>query len=704
MSLTPTESLTTPPPARTSGLVLAILLGIAFTLLCSLRVAGGTSGVLGGDAILRSVLKGPFWSTQLARNIALLALVHVALSVAVGVACWLLAHLAEAAWPKAALSRGRWVLCWFVVIAAWILVSNAAHYPWSALGEPYAALVTASWNGVSVYRVATALAAIALTSTAVMGLARFVARTARARMYALVGGSTAGLLLVIMAGTSRLPHAPAQASAAKPNVVVIGIDSLRSDALQSGWGEVLTPNIDAFVGNATVFSDAITPLARTFPSWVATLSGRHPHGTGAIINLLPHAVVDTGETLPQTLRSAGYRTVYATDEVRFSNIDASFGFDQVIAPPMGASDFLIGTLNDIPLSNLLVNTWLGRWLFPNQHANRAAAVTYEPDTFVSRFAAELRTGSPSFIAVHLTLPHWPYYWATAPSRESNSNSELRNLYTTALRQADQQFAGIVATLRERGVLQNAIVLVMSDHGESVGRPDDSPYVSIESGQRMSVLNGHGTSVMAPHQYRVVMALGSFGGSPDVIAPGLRLDAPVSLVDVAPTLLELLKVPATQQFDGMSLVPLLTTTSTESTRAALLQRIRFTESEFNPRGLQPGTAVTGSALEEAMSFYEIDPDSDRISVKPDRIPKLLRERQYAALKGNRLLAAIPAGDREGFDLLLVDLEAMTYVRLDEAPGARAEDAAELLAALRDRFGIRQSSAGGSFIVSPTAARN
>ena len=68
------------------------------------------------------------------------------------------------------------------------------------------------------------------------------------------------------------------------------------------------------------------------------------------------------------LKQAGYHTVYSTDEVRFANIDESYGFDQVITPRIGASDFLIGTYNELPLASLVINTRFGKWLFPFSYA------------------------------------------------------------------------------------------------------------------------------------------------------------------------------------------------------------------------------------------------------------------------------------------------------------------------------------------------
>ena len=136
---------------------------------------------------------------------------------------------------------------------------------------------------------------------------------------------------------------------------------------------------------------------------------------------MPRALVQEGDTLADALRNHGYRSVYATDEVRFANFDESYGFDELITPPVGASDFVIGAVGDLPLVNLVAGSRIGAWLFPQIHANRAAAVTYEPRHFVDRLDREFHIKGPSFLAIHLTLAHWPYSWAGQTSRPRRRN-------------------------------------------------------------------------------------------------------------------------------------------------------------------------------------------------------------------------------------------------------------------------------------------
>ena len=145
---------------------------------------------------------------------------------------------------------------------------------------------------------------------------------------------------------------------------MLGIDSLRLEELRRFGGTAgNTRHLDRFLRTRTLSEDASTPMPRTFGSWVSILTGRSPVSTGARNNLTPRDVLAANPTIADVLRTAGYRTVYSTDEVRFANIDESFGFDEVITPPIGAADFILGTYNELPLPSVVINTRVGQAFF-----------------------------------------------------------------------------------------------------------------------------------------------------------------------------------------------------------------------------------------------------------------------------------------------------------------------------------------------------
>lgn len=643
---------------------LACLLGVVLLLLSFARLIGDTQSAAFSVGIAKGALSAPLWQTRLGLNIALFVLALLALHLAFGLACWALAVISGRAFPGARCSRGQWILAWYLPGLAWLLVANASLYPHSSLGEPYGGIGSTRIMGLSPLAIGTCLL---LAACAVVGLTALL-RVARSRSTWAIAGA---VVVAIVSGFTWKQVSHGAPPSDMPNIIFLGIDSLRPDVVATGHA----PHVRAFMEDAVQFTDAITPLARTFPSWVSVLTGRHPHTTGAYMNLLPPSLIHTGTTLPQLLRQHGYRAYYAIDETRFSNIDASYGFDRTATPAIGGSDFVLTWFGDTPLSNLVANTSLGALLFPQLHANRAAHRIYDPDTFVERVEREFRYDEPLFLAVHLTLPHWPYSWSTSPPSELTKEN-IGDAYLQTVRRADQQFGDLLAMLEGTGALDNALVFVLSDHGEALGDTNDfmsGAFPDLDDSAANAHRYGHGTSVFSPHQYHVVLGARSFGqAKPLVGKSGLRGE-PVTLLDLAPTVLELLNIDTGEQIDGRSLVPLLRPTGVA---ADFTDRIRFTESEYNPQGFN-ADSFSPSALASAARIYRLDPDTDRITVRPDKIDWIMSTRQYAALSGDAFAGAVPdAGDGN--------------YRLVFQPGSgkdSSRDRARLRQALEQRFGIR-----------------
>jgi hypothetical protein len=301
------------------------------------------------------------------------------------------------------------------VLAAWslwafaLLCANAALSPWSDAARFVRGIASLALGPVAVWHLVGSLALASLWPAA-QDLWRSLALRLPRR--AMLAGSAAVLLGL---GATLLPVAPARiATADRPNVIIIGIDSLRLPWVGAFGGD-LTPELDRFVADATLFEWSYTPLGRTFGAWMSLLTGQTPRTNGVRFNVMPPEAYAETVTLADRFRAAGWRTVFAMDEMRFAPIDEDLGFDQIIGPPIGAHDFLIATITDLPVTNVLTNTLVGRYLLPTIHANRTAAVSYQPASFDRLVWDELETdGRPLFLAVHFTLPHHPIFWATAP--------------------------------------------------------------------------------------------------------------------------------------------------------------------------------------------------------------------------------------------------------------------------------------------------
>jgi arylsulfatase A-like enzyme len=672
-----------PVSTRWQGLWLAQGLGIGLLLLSFLRIAGDTQSMLFSNDVLDVLFAGPIWGTKVGWNLLWFGLALLLLHMAYGALCWLMGQASARAYPQGQATARQHVIIWFLLLTVGLLANNAASFVESSLGEPYAATMGIEIAGIALGRwlgLAVAAAALLTVMLAAARWWRAGGRPARPTWLTLGGAALAWLAITAHGIVPRAATPPGK----QPNVILIGLDSLRPDLLDPHSSPGVTPHLAAFTQQGMVFTDAITPLARTFPSMMSMLTGKHPHHTGAVMNLLPRDLIDDSESLPRQLAKSGYRTAYVTDEVRFSNIDASYGFDQVIMPPIGASEFLIARLADTPLSNLLVNTALARWIFPHVYANRGAADTYDPDSFVKRIDRELRTAQPLFVNIHLTLGHWPYTWAGAPIKARKPDARWPEYYLHAVERVDQQFADVVRVLEARGLLENAIVVVYSDHGEAFDSPnealvpDGDPLIAA---LKVDPNWGHGTTVLTAHQYRIALGVRRFGG--DAWRAG-RSAIPVSFEDITPTLLEALALPTSTQFDGRSLLPVLV--GREAAEQAFAGRVRFTETEYQPQGIasQEGS-ISASNIAQALSVYQIDRDTDRIQVKRNRLESLLLDREYAAIGDNYLLGVFPSPVRPDHDYLVVPVSGGAPRQIFEQPSETEPELRALWNALHAEFG-------------------
>ena len=597
-----------------------------------------------GQSELRTATVALIGETQvpvLTRDIVLFVLAQLLIHAAFGIASWLLALASQRAWPRWRVTPIQWTIVWVLLLFAAVDALNTAQFPRSefsgtvvttiligtvSIGDALVALVGA----LIVVTVALAVASTARSLWAIDGVRRRAQPIAACALTAVAG-------LVWWRVLAADPQA--HVSRERPHVIVIGIDSLRPDLVADERGVSLAPNVRAFLDGATTFSDAMTPLARTFPSWVTILSGKHPVRSGARDNLMPPALFDATPTLGERLRAAGYSTVFATDEVRYSNIDESFGFDLAVTPKIGAADFLIPRWADLPASNLVAGTWLGRVLLPNLYSNRAAATLYRPGTFLRWLDRSVDFERPTFLAVHLTLAHLPYYWA---DNDAPFEGDRRaHQYFNSVIAVDRQFAALMQRLRERGVLKQAVVVVLSDHGEGLGLPGDSLISSPEAKQAVGPMavatSGHGNGVLGTTQFQILLAARRFDSAVTHSEPR-RTATPASLEDIAPTVLDLLGIAARPgEFDGISLASALDGTNLDPAPAS---RVRFTESGLTTSAMREGNFSESDNVREAVQFYELDRRTGRVVFNGQRLNDLFAQKERAAVSGEWLLASMP----------------------------------------------------------------
>jgi len=480
----------------------------------------------------------------------------------------------------------------------------------------------------------------------------------------------------------------------RPNVILIGVDSLRPDFVGFFNGSKKTPFMDQFLEHGVVFSEAVTPLARTFPSWTSILAGKYPRATNVRSNLQPPEKIKLSQTLPGVLRQHGYQTIYATDETRFSNIDHYFGFDHIVSPPVGLNDFIIGTFNDFPLSNLLINTTLGKWLFPYSYGNRPVYYTYDPNSFLKLLEPKIpgRRTQPLFLAVHFCLPHGPYLWS---SLQESQYPTAQERYEQSIRRVDQQLSDFVAILKEKQMLKHAIVVLLSDHGEALEWDGDRItekesfiektktvphfYPPGLNKQEVNQSAGHGTDVLGLTQHHSLLAfqLRGTGKAQASIQRGV-----VSLMDIMPTVLDLVGLsgvaPASQGSES-----LLNQMMGQRRGVAIMRHI-FLESDYSPEAIRTVYPDTHQVLLEGAGLFKINPFNLRLLVKEEMEEMIIHSKQYADIYDGWVLALYPQGKTHRMPIL-VNLNSGDWTNDLHSPFAQHSPALYMLEALRRFYG-------------------
>jgi arylsulfatase A-like enzyme/Tfp pilus assembly protein PilF len=286
----------------------------------------------------------------------------------------------------------------------------------------------------------------------------------------------------------------------RPSVVILTLDTTRADHLGCyGGNRAATPHLDALARGGVRFEQALSPAPLTLPAHASLLSGRVPRRHGVRDN----AGFKLDPKLPlltERLRDAGYTTAAF---VSAAVLDRDGGLARGFA-----------TYDDIVRVG-------DRRAFDYQE--RAASQTV--DALLPRLPT-LRP--PFFLWVHLYDPHAPY----VPPEPYASRFKDRP-YDGEIAFMDSQVGRILDALKHPGGA--LYVAVAGDHGESLG----------EHGE-----DGHGIFLYQATQ-RIPLIVSGPG-----LKPGTTVAATVGLVDIAPTILDLLELPALGETDGRSLVPLL----------------------------------------------------------------------------------------------------------------------------------------------------
>jgi arylsulfatase A-like enzyme len=276
------------------------------------------------------------------------------------------------------------------------------------------------------------------------------------------------------------PRASHEAPADAPNVLVIVVDTMRADHLPAyGYEHNRTPNLDRFAEDAVRFDRAYANASWTRPSFASILSGRYAssHGVMGKDSALPDPIV----TMPEALHDHGYQTagfVTNYNVAPFYNFQQGFDSYAYFEP-----DFVLGA-DDTAAKLLLVQALRQQIERVRSFGGRVEpGVAYQDAETVNRGVTawldnDRRQNDPFFLFVAYMDPHDPYYRhpydGTGYSRAAHQAPALdeaemlRELYDGEIEYWDEHFGALMDDLRRRGVYDDTMIIVTSDHGEEFG--------------------------------------------------------------------------------------------------------------------------------------------------------------------------------------------------------------------------------------------
>lgn len=371
------------------------------------------------------------------------------------------------------------------------------------------------------------------------------------------------MLAALELGALALPVAMGQATP----VLLITVDTLRADHVGCyGDHNVRTPAMDALAAQGIRFDDALTLVPITLPSHAVILSGTYPAWNGVRDFTSPPLRAGVG-LLAEAFERHGYSTAAF---VSAFVLDSSWGLNRGFETYDDKFD---------PHQYETRN--------PGNIQRRAGETVDHVLAWLKAHDAHGRGTKPFFVWLHLYDPHSPY-----DPPEPFHSQYAGHLYDGEIAYADSQLGRLFDYLRKDGSYDRTLIVLLSDHGESLGEHGESEHgffiyrstLRVPLIIKLPRISGHRSGARVVH-------------------------APVGTIDLAPTVLELAHIhdPLNRQFQGSSLAALALGKSDTSERSV------YSET-FYPRdsfGWSPLRSITTARYQHIAAprpeFYDITRD-------------------------------------------------------------------------------------------------
>lgn len=440
-------------------------------------------------------------------------------------------------------------------------------------------------------------------------------------------------------------------------MVLISLDALRADRLGCyGNPRRVSPNIDGLLSESVLFGNATSPTTWTLPGHISMLSGLEPPVHGCVSPRHRYAP----QALPfplifELLRTAGYHPMAVTGG---GYMEPSFGFGRgvkqyhIVYPILEGLKLALEHISAHDRTLSFFHTYAVHD-YPRV-ISRPNALCYleqrDPD-YAGHFPRD--QDFHPFLRAMAASPD-------APTVHARDIAYISDLYDSAVNNADAALAGFFHELRQMDLWDETTLILTSDHGESLGETHCGRQYWSHAGPPYQ------------EQLRVPLILRPAPSLGLSLEPG-RIDQPVSLVDLVPTMLDLAELAYDrQQFDGSSLVDLCAgQVSAFETREMFFHSCEDTEDRYlDPRLF--GTVLTWrngqlhydhrtGAIRE---YYHLDTDPTESSNSIDELDTddLKRIDEAIAAYWNRMAQRAFSPESRVIDdpIVLERLRALGYI--------------------------------------------
>jgi arylsulfatase A-like enzyme len=451
-----------------------------------------------------------------------------------------------------------------------------------------------------------------------------------------------------------------------PNVLVLAPDTVRGDHLSvNGYSRKTSPNLERLAAEGINFTNASTVAPRTWQSFASILTGRYPphHGVRFIYDGPIKAEVPI---IGSYLSQFGYESAVFDGGSFIKEMTGGRGFDHFFFPRQD---------KEVPPDRLIFER-AADWIFGEHKKPWFAFVRFSGGHWPYRDASfipedqdcsehdhsfnvgtyGIRRSEQGGEGVDLIDPDAFRRLIWTPDENERKRGHRIAHYDSELHFSDRLMGELLDRLRAEGMLDNTLVVVTSDHGESLGE-----HGYLQHGPRVdeSVMN-------------VPLVLKLHEGH-EISAEGVQITSQVSNIDIFPTIVEALGLPLPEDLDGASLLALI-----DSRAARQPERFSYGESGRTFMGIDPERYVEGvpgkhrmlrggrwklvqvPGAERELRLYDLKSDPGEIHDVADQHAEIVAE-MSARLREIDSVAATAAAERELTPEQLENLRRLGYVQ-------------------------------------------